>query len=105
TPWTEVLRSNRKNLDPVFFAVYGDAVYHHGAGFRGVGQLTRLHIAQAPKLRQPPAIPVVRELVAWIDRVRRHIWLRRTRERLTALSERLIARIQRGDSEWLGELT
>lgn len=34
TPWTPLLRSNKRNLHPIWFAVYGDVVYHHGAGFR-----------------------------------------------------------------------
>jgi hypothetical protein len=33
-PWTPLLRSNTRNLHPVFFAVYGNIVYHHGGGFR-----------------------------------------------------------------------
>ena len=32
--WTPILRSNVVDLHPVWFAVYGDVVYHHGAGFR-----------------------------------------------------------------------
>jgi hypothetical protein len=36
-PWLPLLRSNKKNLNPVFFGIYGDTVYHHGAGFRGGG--------------------------------------------------------------------
>lgn len=35
TPWQPVLRSNKKDLHPLWFGVYGDVVYHHGAGFRG----------------------------------------------------------------------
>jgi hypothetical protein len=34
TPWTRVLRSNRYNLHPLLFGIYGDTLYHHGAGFR-----------------------------------------------------------------------
>ena len=41
TRWTAVLRSNRKNLDPLYFGVYGDVIYHHGAGFR-VGELSQI---------------------------------------------------------------
>ena len=33
--WMPVLRSNKVNPHPVWFAVYGGVVYHHGAGFRG----------------------------------------------------------------------
>jgi len=32
--WRPLLRSNRVNLDPLWFGIYGDVAYHHGAGFR-----------------------------------------------------------------------
>ena len=32
--WLGLLRTNRRDLHPVFFAIYGDLVYHHGAGSR-----------------------------------------------------------------------
>lgn len=32
--WHPILRSNKRNLHPVMFGVYGDVIYHHGAGFR-----------------------------------------------------------------------
>ncbi len=32
--WFALTRSNTINLHPLFFAVYGNIVYHHGAGFR-----------------------------------------------------------------------
>jgi hypothetical protein len=31
--WTPLLRSNTRNDHPLWFAVYGDLVYHHGSGF------------------------------------------------------------------------
>ncbi|MDQ6811904.1 MAG: hypothetical protein M3Z95_08415 [Actinomycetota bacterium] len=30
TPWVQLLRSNSKSLDPLYFAIYGEAIYHHG---------------------------------------------------------------------------
>lgn len=33
-PWRPLLRSNRVDLHPLLFGVYGDVAYHHGAGFR-----------------------------------------------------------------------
>ena len=33
-PWKPLLRSNTVDLDPLWFGIYGDVVYHHGAGFR-----------------------------------------------------------------------
>ena len=32
--WKPLLRSNRFDLHPVWFGIYGDTIYHHGAGFR-----------------------------------------------------------------------
>ena len=32
--WDPLLRSNTHNPHPLFYAVYGNLVYHHGAGFR-----------------------------------------------------------------------
>jgi hypothetical protein len=103
TPWVDVLRSNRTDLDPVFFGIYGDVVYHHGAGFRGLTNLTRFHASLAPRPRALPSTPIVRELLRRRDWQKRRAWDRETKERLTRLSERVIANIQRGDSAWLAE--
>jgi hypothetical protein len=32
--WKPLMRSNKTNLHPLWFGVYGDIVYHHGAGSR-----------------------------------------------------------------------
>ncbi|KAF5072195.1 hypothetical protein DSECCO2_204280 [anaerobic digester metagenome] len=32
--WKPLLRSNKTNLHPLWFGVYENAIYHHGAGFR-----------------------------------------------------------------------
>ena len=32
--WLPMLRSNKKDLHKLWFGIYGDLVYHHGAGFR-----------------------------------------------------------------------
>jgi hypothetical protein len=46
TGWTPLLRSNAKDLHPIFFGVYGGLIYHHGAGFRN--PLSRSDIAEIP---------------------------------------------------------
>jgi hypothetical protein len=46
TGWTPLLRSNAKNLHPIFFGVYGGLIYHHGAGFRQ--PLSRSDVAAIP---------------------------------------------------------
>ncbi len=32
--WRALERTNKTDLHPLFFAVYGDLAYHHGGGFR-----------------------------------------------------------------------
>jgi hypothetical protein len=49
-PWRALRRSNRRDLDPLFFAVYGGLVYHHGAGFRP--EPTRLHLHRVQARRR-----------------------------------------------------
>lgn len=34
TDWLPLYRSNKKNLHPLWFGVYANMIYHHGAGFR-----------------------------------------------------------------------
>ncbi len=46
--WTPLLRTNRVNLHPLWFGVYGDVVYHHGAGFR-------VPVARSISANRPPA--------------------------------------------------
>lgn len=105
TNWVEVLRSNRNDLDPIFFGVYGDVIYHHGAGFRGAERLNRLHIALADdptslaggRLAQPARGP--------IHRARRRRRRRQTQRRIVRTSESVFARIEHDDPAWLHEFT
>jgi hypothetical protein len=47
--WYPMLRSNKKNLHPLWFGIYEDLIYHHGAGFRD--PLSRLdQYSISPKL-------------------------------------------------------
>jgi hypothetical protein len=57
-PWQPLLRSNTVNPHPVFYAVYGDVVYHHGAGFRE--KVTRADLFVQPA-RIPPWVPYLRD--------------------------------------------
>lgn len=53
-PWRPLLRSNRVDLDPLFFGVYGDIAYHHGAGFRPP-MVRREHLPSRERVRAESA--------------------------------------------------
>jgi hypothetical protein len=103
TPWVEVLRSNRVDLDPLFFGIYGDVVYHHGAGFRA-GDFSRVHIDSAPEPRPLPDTPLLRARTRRANGARQRRWRRSLRERQAELSARLFEQIRSGDPAWLNEL-
>jgi hypothetical protein len=103
TPWAQLLRSNRVDLDPVFYAIYGDVVYHHGAAFRA-GQLSRVTRTLRPQPRALPRIPVLRQLVGRHNSNKRGAWERSINEQRERESERIRQKIAAGGSEWLAEL-
>jgi hypothetical protein len=84
TPWAQVLRSNKRNPHPLMFGVYGDAIYHHGAGFRY--PLARVDVAH-----MDPQAPG------------HHLARREIMERNRQQSEAVFTRIQRDDPGWLAE--
>jgi hypothetical protein len=54
--WYPLLRTNRQNIHPLWFGVYGDLAYHHGAGFRGgLCRRDREEIGTVPP--PPPDLP------------------------------------------------
>jgi hypothetical protein len=102
TPWIELLRSNRRNLHPLYFAIYGDVIYHHGAGFR-TGELSPVDRAQSPPplLAGTPLQSLARPFNGW----RWQRWERRVSRSLLAQSNALYERIRSGEGSWLAELT
>jgi len=99
TPWISVLRSNETDVHPVFFAIYGDIIYHHGAGFRDAF-VTR---ADREQLRRHTATqrPAARWASRGRDFVLRRSWNHDTNERIRLQSESIFQAIARGDSAWL----
>lgn len=105
TPWVEVLRSNRTHLDPLYFAVYGDTVYHHGAGFR-TGEFGRAHRELAPQPVPGPKMPALRSAMRRTSRESSRLWERRVQERRRQIeqSNLIFEQIQQGGSDWLSEV-
>jgi hypothetical protein len=104
TPWVQVLRSNRQNLDPLYFAIYGEAIYHHGAGFRA-GELSPADRDQAPKPLPVPSVPPLGPGVRLVNRARWRAWERRIQKQHVRQSELMYERIKRGGSDWLADLS
>ncbi|HME02555.1 MAG TPA: hypothetical protein VKG38_05930 [Solirubrobacteraceae bacterium] len=102
TPWVQVLRSNRRNIDPLYFAIYGDTIYHHGAGFR-TGELSGAHSDTAPQPLPIPRALWKRPLRRVANRRRWRSWERGIQRSHIEHSQRLFERIQRGGTEWLSE--
>jgi hypothetical protein len=103
TPWVQLLRTNRANLDPLYFGVYADAIYHHGAGFRA-GELSPVHRAQAPPPLTPARVPLGAAATRLTNGARWRLWERATKQRQVRQSKAIYERIKRGDAGWLADL-
>ena len=102
TPWVQVLRSNRRNLDPLNFGVYGDVIYHHGAGFR-TGELSPAHRNEAPTPWRAPRVPLAHTVARAINHQRWRRWERGVEKRQQQQAQAIYERIQRNDPLWLSE--
>lgn len=101
--WVQLLRSNHHDLDPLHFAIYGDVVYHHGAGFR-TGELSPAHRRHAPEPLPVARLALLRPLRRLRNGRRWRRWERSERERHVRQSELVYEKIARGDEAWLSEL-
>jgi len=102
----QLLRTNGSKLHPLFFAIYGDIVYHHGAGFRGNAlsraDLQRLKTQAAEQSAQPPARRLLR---AGIQRASRGNQWKETTEYNNEQSRLIFEAIQANNSDWLAQVT
>jgi hypothetical protein len=104
TPWVPLLRTNGARLHPLLFAVYGDVVYHHGAGFR---EKALPRIDRERLITQRPPRRFLRDA---IDRARGGMdtGVRGGSERIAQNnrdSQRVFEAIQRDDPDWLALVT
>jgi hypothetical protein len=109
TPWVQLLRTNGSKLHPVFFAVYGEIVYHHGAGFRGEA-LSRADLQQvkAEAAARGSQHPARRWLRAGIARARgrgRADPRRGLSDRNNERSRLIFEAIESGEPGWLALVT
>jgi hypothetical protein len=104
TPWTQVLRSNSNDLDPLYFAVYGGVIYHHGAGFRG-GELSPADRDRAPAPLRVTRVPLLGSLARVVNGLRWRAWERRLRREHVRASERVYEGIRAEDPDWLATIS
>jgi hypothetical protein len=91
--WTPLLRSNLWNPHPLWFGVYGDLVYHHGAGFRP-GKSSRADKEAAPGFDQGEGIPLLGPLARITNGLRRGREAGRVFRQSQAMSAEWFARLQ-----------
>jgi hypothetical protein len=101
TPWVQLLRTNGAAVHPLFFGIYGDLVYHHGAGFRDNAlpraDRRRLKARAAEQKAQHPARHL---LSAGVGRLRGGAW-NETIKHNNEQSRLIFEAIQRDDPGWL----
>jgi len=104
TPWVDILRTNPEHIDPLFFAIYGETIYHHGAGFRRGGP-SLAHYDSRPKPLPVPSAPQLRTVVEKIEGVRLMRWRIKTRGPQILESKRVFEKIKREDPDWVAYIS
>ncbi|MGH9028941.1 MAG: hypothetical protein ACRDV4_04935 [Acidimicrobiales bacterium] len=100
--WTPLLRTNRVDLHPVWFAIYGGVVYHHGSGFRPA--MSYLDLQDRPKVwSRGRQLPVVGRAIRRFNRTRLHHWRAEVARSAERLGDEMIEKIKR-DPEFYKEL-
>lgn len=97
--WKPILRSNVVNLHPLWFGVYGDLIYHHGAAFRT--PYCTVDIAEARKsiwkkiLLEIADVPAVSKLKGgWFQNAVYSFVMKEKIEKTNAESRMIISEIQ-----------
>jgi hypothetical protein len=104
TPWVDILRTNPIRNDPLYFAIYGEIIYHHGSGFRTGGASRAVYGTRPKPLSRKARSPVMRELLRPIDLARLSVWRVRHRRPQILEARRVFEKIQRGDPGWVDEI-
>jgi hypothetical protein len=90
--WTPLTRSNTWNPHPLWFGIYGDIVYHHGAGFRA--PRARADRGSTEIFHRGEGIPVVAVAARRVNQLLKRRAVRRVIRDSSKLSDDWFARIQ-----------
>jgi hypothetical protein len=94
----DILRTNPVRTDPLYFAIYGETIYHHGSGFRRGGASRSAYDTRPRPLPVPGAL---RGAVRPIERARDAAWKARTRGPQLQESNRVYEMIRDDDPGWI----
>ena len=97
-----LLRTNKRNDHPLWFAVYGDIIYHHGAGFRR--PFSRVDEQMRPEGVRGGRIPLWHDIAIKLTARRRRIWTEKVMRSNEELSEQWFERLK-NDPDFYRELT
>lgn len=105
--WYPLIRTNRNNLHPLWFGIYGGMVYHHGAGFRN--PFSRIERDGSPLLnamltilqRRMRSAGILKRLLEFINRAIEIPWSRKNRR----LSREIYSQICKDELFYLRFLT
>lgn len=103
--WRELRRSSSPDIHPVWFGVYGDVIYHHGAGFRDVWKFSRNDLTTKPGMLKATPVPGVSQIVRRINQKRWSDWREAVEARNRLESERIFTVIDKGGTDWLQSLS
>jgi hypothetical protein len=95
--WTPLLRTNKWDPHPLWFGIYGDVVYHHGAGFRP--PKGRVERESMPVRHRGGRLPVIGVAIRVTNRYRIRRWDERRTRRSEEMSNDWYERI-RSDPEF-----
>lgn len=91
--WTPITRTNRVNPHPLWFGVYGDIVYHHGAGFRK--PVARSIATRGPRRWEVgERLPWVGTAIRKLDSARLVAWEEREMAASRRLGDEIFAQLQ-----------
>jgi len=96
--WFPIHRSNRVDLHPLFFGIYGGLIYHHGAGFRpGTSRADRA------KRKINPLNQLLANIFPAYERMLKKRFVRKMISTNDALSQQVLESIQK-DQEFFKQL-
>jgi hypothetical protein len=104
TPWVDIVRTNPIRNDPLSFAIYGDTIYHHGAGFRKGGAARSVYDTRPRRLSGEARPRALRQLLRPLDAVRLALWRARHRRPQIQEAKSVFQRIKGEDPGWLEEI-